>query len=219
MAPNPGGRAVGIAASDGPDYSQLCGAVVRADRVVEDVVFGRCTTGGSDATAACCELLDRLDRPDARWLLVAGVAPAWFNLIDLSDLHVAADRPVIAVSFEDSDGLDEPLREHFSGEALQQRLATYRELPPRDPVVLGDTELWIRTVGIDTADATDVLRAFVPDDGDRPEPLRVAQRAARAGRQQAERFGWKTTDEATAGDATTDDATDGNATADEPTDS
>jgi len=204
MAPKPGGRAVGIAASDGPNYSQLCGAVVRADRVAEDFVFARCTTGGSDATAACCELLDRLDRPDARWLLVAGVTPAWFNLIDLNDLHAAADRPVIAVSFEDSDGLEAPLREQFSGEALQQRLATYRELPPREPVAIDDAELWIHTVGIDTADATDVLRAFLPDDGDRPEPLRVAQRAARAGRQQAERFGWTTT----ADDATADEPTD-----------
>jgi len=208
MAPKPGSRAVGIAASDGPEYSQLCGAVVRADRVVEDFVFARCTTGGSDATAACCELIDRLDRPDARWLLLAGVAPAWFNLISLDDVHAAADRPVIAVSFENSDGLDAPLREHFSEKALRQRLTTYRELPPREPVALADTELWLRTVGIDTADAADVLRAFCPDNNERPEPLRVAQRAARAGRQQAERFGWATTDEATAGDA-----------ADEPTDS
>jgi len=203
MAPKPGSRAVGIAASDGPDYSQLCGAVVRADRVVEDFVFACCTTGGSDATAACCDLLDRLDRPDARWILLAGVAPAWFNLIDLSELHAAADRPVIAVSFEESEGLEAPLREHFSGSALERRLATYRELPPRDPVALGDTELWVRTVGIDTDDAAEVLRAFVPDDSERPEPLRVAQRAARAGRQQAERFGCEP-----AGDATTDEPTD-----------
>ncbi|MFC7043507.1 DUF99 family protein [Halonotius sp. GCM10025705] len=203
MAPKPGSRAVGIAASDGPEYTQLCGAVVRADRVVEDFVFARCTTGGSDATAACRDLLDRLDRPDAQWVLLAGVAPAWFNLISLDDVHAAADRPVIAVSFKDSDGLDDPLRAHFSGEALRRRLATYRELPPREPVALDDTELWVRTVGIDTADAADVLRAFAPDDNERPEPLRVAQRAARAGRQQAERFGWET-----AGDATIDEPTD-----------
>ncbi|TQQ83725.1 DUF99 family protein [Halonotius terrestris] len=192
MAPKPGSRAVGIAASDGPEHSQLCGAVVRADRAVEDFGFARCTTGGTDATAACVDLLARLERPDAQWILLAGVAPAWFNLIDLDELHAAADRPVIAVSFEASDGLADPLREHFSGEALQRRLATYRALPPRESVSVDDAELWVRTVGIDTADAADVLRAFSPDDSDRPEPLRVAQRAARAGRRQAERFGWDT---------------------------
>lgn len=195
MAPKPGSRAVGIAASDGPEYSQLCGAVVRADRAVEDFVFARCTTGGTDATAACIDLLARLERPDAQWILLAGVAPAWFNLVDLDDLHAATDRPVIAVSFEASDGLADPLREHFSGEPLQRRLATYRELPPREPVSINDAELWVRTVGIDTADAANVLRAFLPADSDRPEPLRVAQRAARAGRRQAERFGWDTATE------------------------
>jgi len=204
MAPKPGSRAVGIATSDGPEYSQLCGAVVRADRVVEDFVFERCTTGGSDATAACCELLDRLDRPDARWVLLAGVAPAWFNLIDLDELHTVADRPVIAVSFEDSDGLEAPLRDQFSGKALQQRLAIYREFPPRTAVSVGDTELWLRSVGIDTADAADVVAAFCPDGGDRPEPLRVARLAARAGRQQAERFGWEADDDTAADSEPTD---------------
>ena len=193
MAPKPGSRAVGIAASDGSEHSQLCGAVVRADRAVEDFVFARCTTGGTDATAACCKLLARLDRPDARWVLLAGVAPAWFNLIDLDALHAAADRPVIAVSFEKSDGLEAPLREQFSGEALQQRLAIYRALPPRNRIPIDDTELWVRSVGIDTPDAAEVVAAFCPDGGDRPEPLRVARLAARAGRAQAERFGSKTT--------------------------
>ena len=199
MAPKPGSRAVGIAASDGPEHSQLCGAVVRADRVVEDLVFARCTTGGTDATAACCELLTRVGRPDARWILLAGIAPAWFNLIDLNRLHTAADRPVIAVSFEDSDGLEAPLGEQFSGTALQQRLATYRELPQRTAVTVGDTELWIRAVGIETETATEVVAGFCPDGGGRPEPLRVARLAARAGRAQAERFGWATASN-TAGD-------------------
>ena len=178
MTPKPGSRAVGIAASDGPEYSQLCGAVVRADRGAEDFVFARCTTGGSDATAACRSLLDRLDRPDARWVLVAGIAPAWFNVIDLDAVSKAADRPVIAVAFEASDGLESALEEQFSGDALKRRL------------VVGDTELWVRTVGIDTTEAADVLRTFWAEGSSRPEPLRVAKAAARAGRQQAERFGW-----------------------------
>ena len=190
MTPKPGSRAVGIAASDGPEYSQLCGTVVRADRGAEDFVFARCTTGGSDATAACRSLFDRLDRPDARWVLLAGIAPAWFNVIDLEAVSKAADRPVIAVAFEDSEGLESALREHFSGAELDQRLETYRALPPRERLAICDTELWVRTVGIESAAAADVLRAFSADEQKRPEPLRVAKAAARAGRQQAERFGW-----------------------------
>ena len=184
MAPKPGSRALGIAASDAADRSQLCGAVVRADRVVDDLVFATCTTGGGDATAACCRLWDRLDRPDVQWILVAGVAPAWFNLVDLDALAAHTDRPVVAVSFEASDGLDAPLREQFDGAALDRRLEIYGRLPPRTRVAVGDDTVFIRAVGIDTEDAADVVAAFTPEGSGRPEPLRVARLAARAGREQ-----------------------------------
>jgi endonuclease V-like protein UPF0215 family len=184
MAPKSGSRAVGIAASDATERSQLCGAVVRADRVVDEVVFATCTTGGSDATAACCTLLDSLDRPDVQWILVAGVAPAWFNIVDLAALADHADRPVIAVSFEDSDGLETPLREQFDGEELARRLERYRRLPGRKRLSVGDDDVFVRAVGIADDEAAEVVTAFTPDGSGRPEPLRVARLIARAGRQQ-----------------------------------
>lgn len=186
MRPKPGSRAVGIAASDGPRRSYFCAAVVRADRVVDEFAFARCTTGGTDATAALVELFDRLDRPDVRWVLLAGVAPAWFNIVDLAALSTAADRPVIAVSFEESDGLEVPLAEHFSGEDLDARLERYDRLPPRRRLSVGDDDLFVRAVGIDDEAAAEVVAAFTPEASGRPEPLRVARLAARAAR---DRFG------------------------------
>ncbi|WP_253737402.1 DUF99 family protein [Halohasta salina] len=183
MAPKAGSRALGIAASDATDRSRLSGAVVRADRVVDDLVFASCTIGGSDATAACGRLWDRLDRPDVQWLLLAGVAPAWFNLVDLDALADHTDRPVIAVAFEDSDGLEAPLREQFDGDALDTRLDVYRRLPPRTRVSVGDESVFVRAVGVDTDVAADVVRAFTLEGSGRPEPLRVARLAARAGRE------------------------------------
>ena len=188
MHPKPGSRAVGIAASDGPTRSHLCGAVVRADRVVDGVAFSTCETGGTDATSACCALLDRLDRPDARWILLAGVAPAWFNLIDVRALWAAADRPVIALSFEESDGLEGPLREHFSGRALADRLERYAALPERTRLTVDERELFVRTVGIEPSDAGAVLRAFTPEGSQRPEPVRIARLAARAAREHTTRL-------------------------------
>ncbi len=186
MSPKPGSRAIGIAASDGPTRSQLCGAVVRADRVVDDLLFTRCTTGGTDATDALCGLLAQLERPDVRWLLLAGVAPAWFNLIDLHAVHAVADRPVIAVSFEASDGLEEPLEAHFSGKELEMRRSRYRHLPEQHPIDVGSETLFVRTIGIDIESASGVLTAFTPEASGQPEPLRVARLAARAARRQIE---------------------------------
>lgn len=188
MHPKPGSRAVGIAVADGPTRSQLCGAVVRADRVVDGVAVSRCRTGGTDATNACETLLERLNRPDARWILLAGVAPAWFNLIDVRALWAAADRPVIALSFEESDGLEDPLREHFSGRALAERLERYEALPERTRLQRDDGDLFVRTAGIEIAPAREVLQAFTPAGRRRPEPLRVARLVARAANAQAVRL-------------------------------
>jgi endonuclease V-like protein UPF0215 family len=174
-----GARALGVAESYRGDHSTLAGAVVRADRVLDGLAFGTCTVGGTDATDAVGSLVDRLDRPDARYLFVAGIAPAWFNVLDLPALHESVGRPVVCVTFEESPGLTDAIRDAFEGEAAADRLATYRAQPPRREVAVGEDRLFVRSVGIDDDEAADVVRAFTPAGG-RPDRVRVARLAARA---------------------------------------
>ncbi|WP_101295338.1 endonuclease dU [Halegenticoccus soli] len=181
----PGARTLGVAASDGVDRSVLCGALVRADRVVDGLVFGACTVGGTDATDAVGDLFRDLDREDVRHLLIAGVAPAWFNVVDLREVREATGRPVVSVSFEPSPGLESALREHFSGADLDRRLATYRSLPPRRRVEVNGETVFARAVGVGDGEAARIVRAYTPEGG-RPEPLRVARMAARAARRWAD---------------------------------
>jgi len=175
-----GVRALGVAESFRGDSSTLAGAVVRADRVVDGLAFGRCTVGGHDATEAAVDLTDRLGREDARYLLVAGIAPAWFNVLDLYAIHESVERPVLSVTFEESDGLESAIEEAFEGEARARRLERYRAQPDRRAVRVNDETLFVRHVGCDESRAADVVRAFTPEGG-RPEPVRVARLAARAG--------------------------------------
>jgi len=186
----PGVRAVGIAESytPGAEESTLAAAVVRADRVLDGVAYGRCTVGGLDATASSIELLERLDRPDARVCLLGAVAPAWYNLVDIEAIAEATGIPVIAVTFESSDGLEDGLGDAFSGTELTARLDRYRTLPPRRAIELEagpDTDrresetVYVRTAGLERADADRYVRAFTPVGG-RPEPLRLARLLARA---------------------------------------
>jgi len=176
-----GVRALGVAESTrGGDRSTLAGAVVRADRVVDGFVFGDCTVGGTDATAAVEGLVADLDREDLRYVLVAGLALAWYNVVDLRAVAEATGRPVISVTFEKSEGLEPALRAEFSGDALDQRLATYRAQPPRRPVDVGDERVFVRAAGCDDDEAAAAVDAFTPEGG-RPEPVRVARLAARAG--------------------------------------
>jgi endonuclease V-like protein UPF0215 family len=181
----PGVRTLGIAESYRRDSSTFAGVVVRANRVVDGFVFASCTVGGTDATATVRSLFDRLDRPDVRYLFVAGIAPAWFNVLDLREIHEAVDRPVLSVTFEESPGLASAIREAFDGEAREQRLDTYRAQPDRRRVAVADGEVFVRSVGLEPDAAADVVRAFTPE-GERPEPVRVARQAARAADQYRE---------------------------------
>lgn len=174
-----GVRAIGIAESFRGDRSTLAGVVIRADRVIDGVALGSCTVGGTDATTSVIDLFERLGREDVRYVLVAGIAPAWYNILDLDTIQTALDRPVLAVTFEESQGLESALRDAFEGEALETRLQRYRSLPPRERLVVNDEPVFVRAVGVDTSEARDVVRAFTPEGG-RPEPLRVARLIARA---------------------------------------
>ena len=174
-----GVRALGVAESYSGQTSTLAGVVVRADRTVDGLVFGTCTVGGTDATKTVAALFERLGRADVRYLLVAGIAPAWFNVLDLRDIADAVDRPVVSVTFEDSDGLAGAIRDAFDGENAERRLSTYRAQPERRAVSVGTETVYVRAVGLGDGEAADVVRAFTPEGG-RPEPLRVARLAARA---------------------------------------
>ena len=184
---SPPSRTLGIAFSDARDASHAAGVVVRADGTPDGVAFARCTVGGTDATDAVIDCWRALDREDVRHVACAGVAPAWFNLLDLDRLREALDRPVYAVSYEESPGLEPALREAFDGDALAARLDTYRSLPPRIPVApadegpTGDTR-FVRAVGVDPERAAAAVRGLTRDGFRRCEPLRVASLAASAHR-------------------------------------
>lgn len=190
----PGRRALGIAESyrgrddgapsgaPGADRSEtgtkstLAGAVVRVDRAVDDVEVGTCTVGGLDATDAVLELWDRLDRPDVRYLVISGIAPAWYNIVDVDRIASAVDRPVLSVSFEASDGLESGIADAFDGDARHTRLEAYRSLPGRFQTTVGHAPLFVRCAGVDRQTATEVVDAFTHER--RPEPIRVAKRLA-----------------------------------------
>ncbi|SNZ11706.1 hypothetical protein SAMN06269185_1378 [Natronoarchaeum philippinense] len=180
----PGTRALGVAESyDGSDEatdSTLAGAVVRADRVVDGVGFERCTVGGTDATESVRALTDRLAREDVRYVFLAGIALAWYNVADLHGVYEVVERPVLSVSFEESTGLDDAIAAAFDGAERERRLAIYRDQPPRHRVAVDGDDVYVRWVGTDEDTARRVVREFTPAGG-RPEPLRVARLAARAG--------------------------------------
>jgi endonuclease V-like protein UPF0215 family len=180
---NGGVRALGVAESAAGDRrGAVAGAVVRADRTVDGLVLDSWTVGGTDATATVVDCWERLAREDVQYVLIAGIAPAWFNVLDLHEVHDAVERPTLSVSFEASEGLEPALRDAFGDdpEELATRLDTYERQPSRERVELNGETCFVRAVGCDADTASEVVEGFTPAGG-RPEPVRVARLCARAG--------------------------------------
>jgi endonuclease V-like protein UPF0215 family len=174
-----GVRALGVAESyrgeDGESY--LAGTVVRASRVLDGIVYTTATVGGTDATDAVARLYKNADREDLRLIMVSGVAPSWYNLVDLSAVHDVTEIPVLSVTYEESDGLRDAIKGEFEADAAGERLSVYDSLPPRRRFETDENELYVRSVGVEDGRAEEWVDGFTHDG--RPEPLRVARLAAR----------------------------------------
>ena len=172
-------RALGIAESfEGRTRSTLAGVVMRKDLRIDGVAVASLTVGGMDATEAVLGIVSTLGRRDINLLMVSGSVIAWYNILDPDAISERTGLPLIVVTYEESEGLEEDIARHFPGDL--ERLQAYRNLGERTAVTLGDgSEVFIRATGISDGDAAKVLRDFTRD-GKVPEPVRVARLVARA---------------------------------------
>lgn len=175
-----GARALGIAESYTGETSTLAGVLMTADGRLDGFSFGSCTVGGTDVSAGIINLVERLGREDIRAVFLAGVALAWYNIVDLHRLTAVLNPPVVAVTFEESDGLESGITAAFDGDERADRLDRYRSLPPRHEVRVGETILYARAVDVPADRAADLVSSYTKAGASRPEPLRVAKLAARA---------------------------------------
>lgn len=172
-------RVLGIAESfAGRDYSTLCGLVMRKDRIIDGAVFETIAVGGMDATAAVLRMVDRLGRHDINCIMISGCVIAWFNIVDPQAVLEATRVPVIAVTYEASEGIEQDIVHHFPGD--RERIEAYRRLGERTEISLHTGhQIYIRGWGIDEGDAARLCNDFTAT-GKIPEPLRVARLMARA---------------------------------------
>jgi endonuclease V-like protein UPF0215 family len=179
-------RALGIAESfvRTMRHSVLAGVVMRADLRVDGLAYARASVGGNDATGAVLDIYGELDRKDINAILLEGAVISWFNIIDLAEVWQKTEKPLICLTYQDSPGLEQYIRDYFPGQ--EEKLQHYRNLGQRSPIRLktGYT-VYVRSYGADPEEARILLNKFTRE-GRKPEPLRLASLAARA----AHRKGW-----------------------------
>ena len=158
--------------------SILAGVVMRRDFVIDGFVFGKTTLEGDDATETILSMYKKLNRPDISYLLISGIIISMYNIIDLKKISQSLDLPVIGVTYQDSEGIEEAIRHHFPN-SYESKLKEYQELENRDKITLHTSyDIYIRKEGCTLSDAKLLLDELTLQ-GSFPEPLRVAQLLAK----------------------------------------
>lgn len=175
-----GVRILGVSESfiKGAKRSVISGVVMRGDLQIDGFSFATATVGGMDATQSILRLYENLKRKDINIIMLNGCVISWFNIVDLDAIHAATTKPLIAVTYEESEGLENYLRKYF--EDWEERLAVYRRLGERQKVTLHTGhQILIRCISMTMRKARLLLNRFTLQ-GAVPEPLRVARILSRS---------------------------------------
>ncbi|MDE1830708.1 MAG: DUF99 family protein [Thaumarchaeota archaeon] len=100
-------------------------------------------------------------------------------IIDIKKLWKSVKIPVIGVTYEASDGIEDAIKHHFP-DSYEPKLFEYQKLGPRTKVPLHTKhDIFLRIEGCEVKEAKKLLDTFTLQ-GSVPEPLRVAQLLAKA---------------------------------------
>ncbi len=169
--PKKGLRVLGIAESyTGRTNSRLAGVVMRKDLHIDGFIFSTVTVGGTDATASILRMMNELERKDINAIMLSGCIIAWFNIINPAKIAAETGKPVICVTYEDSEGLLPEISHHFPGDI--ERMTAYRDLGERIRVELHTRQtIFIRCWGMNAGDGARLCNDFTKE-GRIPEPLK-----------------------------------------------
>ena len=168
------GLAIAESFSQDSKKSVLAGIVMSTDLVIDGFVMGHSTVGGDDATDAILAMYEKLDRPDVNFLLISGIVISSYNIVDVKRISEKIGLPVIGVTYEESQGIEDAIRYHFP-DSYESKLAEYSKLGSREKITLHTSHnLYIRNEGCTVLCAKQLLDKITLH-GSIPEPLRISQ--------------------------------------------
>ena len=178
-------RALAIAESFKADcrYAVLAGVVMRRDMIIDGVAVSKSTLRGDDATQNIIAMYQDMHRNDINCIFLGGIIISMYNIVDGAEIHKSTKRPIIALTFRPSEGIERTIRRVFSREQ-EAKLQQYQNLGQREEVKLGTGKsVFVRRWGISLPNAAVILDHFTLQ-GSYPEPIRIAKLIARARSQQ-----------------------------------
>jgi len=167
------GLAIAESFSQTSKKSVLSGIVMSTDLVIDGFVFGHSTVGGDDATDVILSMYEKLGRPDVSFLLISGIVISLYNIVDVRKISEKTELPVIGVTYEESQGIEDAIKHHFPN-SYKSKLAEYSKLGSREKITLHTSHnLYIRNEGCTILEAKQLLDKMTLQ-GSIPEPLKIA---------------------------------------------
>ncbi len=174
-------RFLGVAESGlkGEQHSILGGIVMRADLIIDGIIWTEIDIGGFDASSAIISMVQRLARDDLNAIIVHGTVIAGYNIIDLAEVVQRTELPMISVTREPQEDLQKHLISTFPTDwkrrwEIAQRNGYLHALPLEQ-----GHSVFVQFSGCKWNDVKAVLRRLTRFGGI-PEPIRVARLLARA---------------------------------------
>ncbi|MEM2351391.1 MAG: DUF99 family protein [Thermoproteota archaeon] len=174
-------RALGVAESFRRNFMSafLAGVVMRSDFFIDGFSFAKTTIAGDDATDSVISLYKSLKREDINLIMISGTIISMYNIVDVNRVFEETSKPVLAITYRSSKGIEEAIKKHFP-DNWEKKIEAYRRLGPRKEIRLKTGfKIFVRNVGIDDFDSKIILNRFTVF-GRIPEPIRVARLLARS---------------------------------------
>ena len=154
--------------------SILSGVIMRNDFQIDGFTFGHATLEGDDSTQAIIQMYEKLRRPDINYLLISGLILSMYNIVNLKKLYDFLQLPVIGITYNESQGIDESIKYHFP-KSFEKKLSQYKQIGDRTKLKLHTNyDLFVRLEGCNVTEAQHLLDTITIQ-GSIPESIRVAQ--------------------------------------------
>jgi len=154
--------------------SILSGLIMRRDFVIDGFVFGSATLEGNDATDQILHMYEELSRFDISYLILSGLIISMYNIVDVKKLHDSLQIPIIGITYNESDGIEDAIKHHFP-KSFESKINEYKKLGKRERITLHTSyDLFVRYEGCTIYEVKQLLNELTLQ-GSVPEPLRVSQ--------------------------------------------
>jgi endonuclease V-like protein UPF0215 family len=174
-------RILGVAESGimGACQTILGGVVMRGDLIIDGMVWDRATIRGLDSTQTILRMLNRLNRTDLGGIMLHGTVIAGYNIIEMDLLHQNTSLPIVSVTKQPVEDLQEHLKSTFPSEWGQRWQIAQRNGEIKSLTVDSQSTVFVQSIGCGWDVVKGVITRFTRFGG-LPEPIRVARLFARA---------------------------------------